>query len=99
VAFRSQYEVHYASLGEPAPPGAKSNEASTGKATEWWRSLPQDVRSRWLRYFESSPFAPTNSSPAQEPGPPDPAVNPFAVSVGPSGISDVVAGSGRLKEP
>jgi glycosyltransferase involved in cell wall biosynthesis len=99
VAFRTRYEAHYASLGEPAPPGAKSNEASTGQANRWWRSLTQDVRSRWLRYFESSPSAPPNSSPAQEPGPPDPAVNPFAVSVGSSGISDVVAGSGRLKEP
>ena len=89
VAFRTQYEVHYARLGEPAPPGAKSNEASTGKAWRWWFSLPQDVRSRWSRYFDSSPFAMPASSPAHRPGPPDAGADHFAVSIGPSGIHEV----------
>ena len=29
VAFRTQYQVHYQNVGEPAPPGTKSNEDST----------------------------------------------------------------------
>ena len=54
VAFRTQYRVHYANLGEPAPPGSKSNEESTGKAMAWWNALPEDVRHEWSRYFGSS---------------------------------------------
>ena len=53
VAFRTQYQVHYSNLGEPAPPGAKSNADSTGKAMMWWNSLPEDVRNEWGRYFAS----------------------------------------------
>jgi glycosyltransferase involved in cell wall biosynthesis len=47
VAFRTQYQVHYQNIGEKPPTGAKSNEESTGQAHQWWRSLPQDVRSEW----------------------------------------------------
>jgi len=53
VAFRTQYQVHYSNLGEPAPPGAKSNADSTGIAMMWWNSLPEDVRNEWGRYFGS----------------------------------------------
>ncbi len=51
VAFRTQYECHYEYLGEQAPPGAKSNAESTGKAFQWWNSLPPELREDWERYF------------------------------------------------
>jgi Glycosyl transferase family 2 len=53
VAYRTNYQVHYANLGEPAPAGAQSNEESTGKAMLWWNSLPPDVRTEWSTYFAS----------------------------------------------
>ncbi len=53
VAFRTQDHVYYWRLGEPAPPGAKSNADSTAKAMTWWNSLPEDVRNEWGRYFAS----------------------------------------------
>jgi len=53
VAFRTKDHAHYWSLGEPAPPGAKSKADSTGKAMTWWDSLPEDVRNEWGRYFAS----------------------------------------------
>jgi hypothetical protein len=53
VAFRTKEHVHYWSLGEPAPSGAKSNVESTGKALSWWNSLPEPVRNEWGRYFAS----------------------------------------------
>lgn len=49
VAFRSQYQVHYQSIGEAPPPGAKSNAQSTELAMRWWRSQSPDERARWSR--------------------------------------------------
>lgn len=54
VAFRTQYQVHYQNIGEKAPPGTKSNQDSTGKAKQWWNSLPQDVRSEWSNYLNKN---------------------------------------------
>ena len=51
VAFRTQYQVHYWNIGEPAPPGTKSNAESTGQAVAWWNALPEAVRNDWTRYF------------------------------------------------
>jgi hypothetical protein len=47
VAFRTQYQVHYQNIGEPAPPGTKTNQDSTGRAFGWWRSLPEEARRDW----------------------------------------------------
>jgi hypothetical protein len=38
---------------EPPPPGTKTNAESTGKATLWWQSLPDEVRQKWQRYFST----------------------------------------------
>jgi hypothetical protein len=51
VSFRTQYQVHYQRMGEPAPPGTKSNAESTGKAIAWWKALPESHRQLWIRYF------------------------------------------------
>jgi glycosyltransferase involved in cell wall biosynthesis len=55
VAFRTQYQVHYQNIGEPAPADVKSNEASTGQAARWWHSLPEDVRNDWSRFLAPPP--------------------------------------------
>jgi hypothetical protein len=53
VAFRTQYQVHYANRGETPPPGSKSNAESTGKAMQWWRELPEPIRDQWRRRLGS----------------------------------------------
>jgi glycosyltransferase involved in cell wall biosynthesis len=53
VAFRTQYQVHYRNIGEPPPPGTKSNAESTGQAACWWQSQPAETRQKWNRYFET----------------------------------------------
>jgi hypothetical protein len=63
VAFRTQYQAHYRLTGEAAPPGAKSNEASTGKAVSWWNSLQEFVRQDWCNYLGGAPSAPARASP------------------------------------
>ncbi len=93
VAFRTQYQCHYARLREPAPPGAKTNEASTGKANRWWQSLPRDIRRRWGRYFASSPFTAPDPSPAGRPTPAGAVANQFEFLIGPSGVHEF--GMGR----
>ena len=57
VAYRTKFQVHYSNLGEPAPPGAKSNAESTGTAMIWWNSLPQHVRNEWGKYYFGSPLS------------------------------------------
>jgi hypothetical protein len=51
VAFRTQYQVHYQNIGEPAPAGTKANADTTGAADRWWASLPAPEREEWSRYF------------------------------------------------
>jgi hypothetical protein len=49
VAFRTQYECHYRAICEPAPPGAKLNDTSTGAAWEWWSRQPHKVQMQWMK--------------------------------------------------
>ena len=56
VAFRTQYEVHYKNINEPPPEGAKTGSNSTGKATDWWSGLNENVRNEWSRYFLTGQF-------------------------------------------
>jgi glycosyltransferase involved in cell wall biosynthesis len=51
VAYRTPYQVHYRNFGEPAPPGTKSNEETSGKAHRWWHALPEEERQDWTRYL------------------------------------------------
>jgi hypothetical protein len=53
VAFRTQYAVHYKSIGEVPPPGVKTNADTTQKAWRWWNSLPGEARDDWNRYVKS----------------------------------------------
>jgi hypothetical protein len=55
VAFRTQYEAHYRAIGEPPPPGAKSNADSTGVAYRWWQSLSAEDRAAWSRHMGIPP--------------------------------------------
>ncbi|MBV8781089.1 MAG: glycosyltransferase family 2 protein [Phycisphaerae bacterium] len=57
VAFQTQYAAHYTDIGERAPDGTKSNDDSTGRATRWWHSLPEDVRADWQIYLSGSEVA------------------------------------------
>jgi glycosyltransferase involved in cell wall biosynthesis len=54
VAFRTQYQFHYALLKETPPPGTKSHDESVGKAVKWWNSLSNEARAGWVRCFGSS---------------------------------------------
>ena len=56
VAFRTQYQVHYQNLREPAPPRTKTISESTGAAESWWQSMPADTRLKWQRYFSTRVF-------------------------------------------
>lgn len=53
VAFRTQYKVHYARLGEQPPPDAKGPE-STEAAVKWWDALDPAQQQAWRRYFAAS---------------------------------------------
>ncbi len=44
VAYRTQWQVHYHAVREPAPPGTKTNDENTGAAIRWWMSLPAQER-------------------------------------------------------
>jgi hypothetical protein len=67
VAFRTQYAIHYKNLGEPPPPGAKSDAESTHAAWRWWKSLPSEVRDRWQAYFHGTQPQSEVESSASEP--------------------------------
>ena len=51
VAFRTQYECHYASLGETPPAGARSKVDAINRAWVWWRSQSEEARRPWDEYF------------------------------------------------
>jgi hypothetical protein len=55
VAFRSNYAAHYAAIGEPAPPGAKTID-ETERCYAWWRGLSAEARDGWNRVLGGPPL-------------------------------------------
>ena len=50
VAYRTPHQAHYRNIGEPAPPGTKSNEGFE-QSLCWWRQLPVAARRDWSAYL------------------------------------------------